>query len=120
MTEAANRVHHAELATVRESAHHPDLDLVLVDWQRIASIAWLGFAMHGRGAVIAQVDSLMIHYAYHPGAPCGCFAQALTAYDPKLQVVIGVLRGGQKAIYVIDGWPTPPQAFSMAEAQSLG
>jgi hypothetical protein len=109
----------AALDAVSEGTPDPDLDIVLIGWQHIASLAWHGFITHGRGAVIIHIGANVASWTFHPGGPCSCFAQAVETYDPEHQVVVSVVRDGEKAVYVLDGWPPPPAAFVAAPANAL-
>jgi hypothetical protein len=114
---------HADAVSVDElpeATPHADLDPMLIDWRRIASIAWQGFLTYGRGAVLIHVDALQVIYTYQPGGPCRCFAQAVATYDPDQQAVVGVNRGGENNLYVVGGWPPPPEAYAAASAELLG
>ncbi len=118
-----DHVSHSEELTVEqllEATPHPDLDPILMDWQRIASIAWQGFLASGRGAVLIHVSACEVSYTYKAGGPCRCFAQAVATYDPEQQVVVGVSRGDGSILYVVGGWPSPPEAYAAASAELLG
>jgi hypothetical protein len=95
---------------------HPDLDAILVDWPRIAAIAWEGFLLGGRGAVIIEVEEPDAWYAYRPGSPCNCCRETLDGYDPEQEAVVVVRRGETQAIYRLGGWPAPPAAYAVTTA----
>lgn len=119
MNDPASNSSLAALEAIPEGAADPDLDIVLMGWHHIASLAWHGFVTHGRGAVIIQIAASRASWTFHPGGPCSCFTQAVETYDPEHQVVVGVVRDGGKAVYVLDGWPPPPAAFVAAPATIL-
>ena len=116
------RGHPGELPShlLSEATAHPDLDPVLIDWHRIASIAWHGFLALGRGAVLIRVNGSSVSYTYQGWGPCCCFAQAVATYDPERQVIVGVSRGEENTLYVVAGWPPPPEAHAAASAELLG
>ena len=101
--------HSAQLAAVPEGARDAFIDLLLEHWPRIASLAWDGWLVHGRGTVTIEDGIVPLVLAYRPGVPCPCCARAVETYDPETQAVVAVLRDGGRIgwLQTLGGEPTP-------------
>ena len=60
--------HSAQLTAVPEGARDAFIDLLLEHWLRIASLAWDGCFVHGRGTVTIEDGIVPLVLAYRPGA----------------------------------------------------
>lgn len=102
---------------ITETATHPDFDLILTHWSRIASTAWTGAITSGPGFVgLSRVDE-NVHIEYRLGSPCRCHPIELGSYDPAQQVVVVIRRPEETSPPMIfSGWPTPPDAYAALSA----
>ena len=112
--------HSAQLAAVPEGARDAFIDLLLEHWPRIASVAWDGWLVHGRGTVTIEDGSVPPVLAYRPGAPCPCHASLVEAYDPEREAVVAVVApGGQVPwMYTLSGEPRPADTDLLPAASS--
>ena len=69
---------------------------------------------------MAKRSRIQLRTDFSEGRPCRCFAQAVATYDPELQVIVGVSHGAENNVYVVGGWPPPPEAYAVAPAELLG
>ena len=109
-----------QLAAVPEGARDSFLELLLEHWPRIAAAAWDGWLVHGRGTVTIEDGSVPLVLAYRPGAPCGCCAGRVAAYDPERQAVVAVVRHDGTVAWVdtLGGEPKPVQTDALPASAS--
>jgi hypothetical protein len=54
---------------------------------------------------------------YRLGSPCSCHSIAGDTYSPHEEAVVLVRRGDRCSVpMILNGWPTPPEAFAVASA----
>ncbi len=94
----------------------PTLDNILGVWRELATIAWEGFLVHGRGVVIVTPHKTGISVSYRPGSPCPCHQEWFDTYNPEEQVLIAV-QGDD--LYILGGAPSPIEAFGTTTADML-
>lgn len=109
----------AEAEAMSEATVHHEFDPILFDWRRLAAVAWEGYLVGGLGAVTVDVgESIVI--SYRVGPPCPCHAAYVDLYDPEQQAVLVVRTPhGEDGIYLLGGWPPPPEAHSLATARDF-
>jgi hypothetical protein len=102
---------------IPETAQHPDFDLILAHWPRIASTAWSGALTMGPSFIGLVILDAEIEFEYRPGSPCRCHPVGTDTYDPEHQVVVVVCRAQQVSLpMILAGWPTPPEAYAALTA----
>jgi hypothetical protein len=109
------RIESPRARQVREAEVDAALLPVLVAWRRLAARAWEGYLAEGPGTVTVDIGD-DVAFGYRLGAPCDCHAGYVDDYDPELQVVLLVRCGESEWIYVLGGWPSPPEAFACVTA----
>ena len=94
------------------------LILIMLRWASIAALAWGGYVKHGRGMAMMDIDDGGV--GYHPGSACECHREMVDRYDPEREVVVGVYREDDILnVYVVAGWPAPPDAYLITPAERL-
>lgn len=117
MSDVTTEVQSASLEEIPETACHPDFDLILTHWPRIAAVAWQGAVSAGPGAVQVTVRKAGTEIVYRPGSPCSCHPIAADTYTPDAEAVVLVRRGNRCSVpLILNGWPTPPEAFAVTSA----
>jgi hypothetical protein len=108
------------MAAVPEAARDGFLDLLLEHWPRIATVAWDGWRVQGRGTVTVEHGSIPPVLAYRPGAPCPCCAGRVEAYDPERQAVVAVVQDDGAVVWIetLGGEPQPVHADALPAAVS--
>jgi hypothetical protein len=106
-------------AEIPEGARHCDLDIILTDWHILAAHAYRGFLHEGPGIlviILGKNENATLSYVTAQDV-CPCCSDLLREYEPERQAVIAVQRGGNQSLYVLAGYPSPPQAFKTAPAK---
>lgn len=108
--------------TITEGTTDRGLDLFLQHWPRIAATAWGGYMAHGRGTVLMRRAAPAAPvFEYQAGAPCSCHDELVNEYDPDRQVVVAVVKGRGRVVWIatLGGWPTPKESWERTSAEDM-
>lgn len=91
---------------------------LLRDWRFLSAVAWRHFLSKGPGTLIITIcdeENAELNYLSKAEA-CSCCQHLLREYDAGSQIVASVRKGERESIYVLAGFPTPPEAYAQAPA----
>lgn len=81
-------------------------------WPLVASVAWSGYVDEGRGAVIVEEEALAdgLRYIAGPVWEDAASNVLIENYNPRREVVLMIVDGGEGTLHRLEALPCPPAA----------